>query len=32
MGENKLADLSLDFAVEILKICDDIKGHYAIVN
>ena len=32
MSENKLADLSMDFAVEILKICDDIKGHYSIVN
>ncbi|MBR3996557.1 MAG: four helix bundle protein [Clostridia bacterium] len=32
MKENKLADLSMDFAVEILKICDDIKGHYSIVN
>lgn len=32
MSENKLADLSMDFAVEILKTCDDIKGHYSIVN
>ena len=32
MAENKLADLSMDFAVEILKICDSIKGHYSIVN
>lgn len=32
MSENKLADLSMDFAVEILKICDDTKGHYSIVN
>ena len=32
MSENKLADLSMDFAVEILKICDSIKGHYSIVN
>ena len=32
MAENKLADLSIDFAVEILKICDDVKGHYSIVN
>ena len=32
MAENKLADLSMDFAVEILKICDGVKGHYAIVN
>ena len=32
MKENKLADLSMDFAVEVLKICDNIKGHYSIVN
>lgn len=32
MSENKLADLSMDFAVEILKVCNDIKGHYSIVN
>ena len=32
MAENKLADLSMDFAVEILKLCDDIKGHHSIVN
>ena len=32
MAENKLADLSMDFAVEILKLSDGIKGHYSIVN
>ena len=32
MSENKLADLSMEFAVEILKLCDSIKGHYSIVN
>ena len=32
MAENKLAELSMDFAVEILKISDSIKGHYSIVN
>lgn len=32
MSENKLADLSMGFAVEILKICDSIKGHYSIAN
>ena len=32
MAENKLADLSMDFAVEILKVCDRIKGHYSITN
>ena len=32
MSQNKLADLSMEFAVEILKLCDDLKGHYSIVN
>ena len=32
MAENKLADLSMDFAVEILKMTDGIKGHYSLVN
>ena len=32
MKENKLADLSMDFAVEILKTCENIKGHYSLVN
>lgn len=32
MAENKLAKLSMDFAVEVLKMCDNIKGHYSIVN
>lgn len=32
MRENKLADLSMDFSVQILKLCDSIKGHYSIVN
>ena len=32
MSGNKLADLSMKFAVEILKLCDNVKGHYSIVN
>ena len=32
MRANKLADLSMDFAVQILKLCETIKGHYSIVN
>lgn len=32
MGENKLADLSINFAVEILKISGSVKGHYSLVN
>ena len=32
MKENKLIDLSTDFAVNIIKLCEEIKGHYSIVN
>ncbi len=32
MKENKLVELSIDFAVKIIKLCDTIKGHYSIVN
>ena len=32
MSENKLADLSTEFAVQILKLTDSIKGHYSLAN
>ena len=32
MAENKLADLSIDFAVKVLKMTDGIKGHYSLIN
>ena len=32
MAENKLADLSMDFAISILKVTDGIKGHYSLIN
>jgi len=32
VAENKLADLSTDFAVKILKLTDGMKGHYSLVN
>ena len=32
MAGNKLADLSMDFAVKILKMTDCIKGHYSLIN
>ena len=32
MAENKLTDLSMDFAVSILKLTDSIQGHYSLVN
>ena len=32
MATNKLADLSMDFAVNILKMTDGVKGHYSLIN
>lgn len=32
MTENKLADLSTEFAIRILKLTDGIKGHYSLSN
>ena len=32
MAESKLAALSMDFAVKVLRMCDCIKGHYSLVN
>ena len=32
MAENKLADLSTESAVGILKLTDSIKGHYSLAN
>ena len=32
MKENKLVDLSMDFAIKIIKLCEIIKGHYSLVN
>ena len=32
MTENELADMSMDFAVSILRLTDNIKGHYSLTN
>ena len=32
MAENRLADLSTEFAVKILNLTDGIKGHYSLSN
>ena len=32
MAENKLADMSTDFAVRILNLTENIKGHYSLSN
>ncbi len=32
MKENKLVDISMDFAVKILKTCENIKGHRSTAN
>lgn len=32
MKENKLIDLSMNFSVKIIKLCENIRGHYSLVN
>ena len=32
MAESKLSELSMVFAINVLKLCDGIKGHYSLVN
>lgn len=32
MAENRLADISTEFAVKILNLADSIKGHYSLSN
>lgn len=32
MAESKLRNLSVDFAVKIIKLCETIKGHYSLTN
>ena len=32
LKENKLIELSMDFSVKIIKLCENIKGHYSLVN
>ncbi|MBR2472619.1 MAG: four helix bundle protein [Clostridia bacterium] len=32
MKENKLVDLSMDFAISVIQLCENIKGHYSLTN
>ncbi len=32
MRENKLADMSMDFSVKVIKLCEKTKGHYSLIN
>ena len=32
MAENKLADMSPEYAIQILKLTENIKGHYTLSN
>ena len=32
MPKGKLSELSINFAVQILKLCDAVKGHYSLMN
>lgn len=32
MSESKLCEISTDFAVKVIKLCETIKGHDSLVN
>ena len=32
MAESKLRDLSMDFSVKVIKMCDNMKEHHSLVN
>lgn len=32
MAESKLKNLSIEFSVKIIKLCETIKGHHALMN
>lgn len=32
MSASKLRELSADFAVKVIKLCETIRGHYSLVN
>lgn len=32
MAESKLRNLSVDFAVKVIKLCETVKGHYSLTN
>ncbi len=32
MAESKLRDLSMEFSIEIIKLCENTKGHYSLTN
>ena len=32
MAESKLRNLSVEFSAKIIKLCENIKGHYSLTN
>lgn len=32
MAESKLRNLSVEFSIKIIKLCENIKGHYSLTN
>lgn len=32
MAENKLVDYSMALAINVMRLCENIKGHYSVVN
>ena len=31
LADSKLSDMSMDFAVKVLMLCETVKGHYSLV-
>ncbi len=32
MADSKLRDLSMEFSIDIIKLCENTKGHYSLTN
>ena len=32
MAESKLRDLTVEFSVKVIKLCETVKGHHSLVN
>ncbi len=32
MADSKLRDLSMQFSIDIIKLCENTKGHYSLTN
>ncbi len=32
MADSKLRDLSMEFSIDVIKLCENTKGHYSLTN